>query len=57
MSRVVIKECDDYDVDKLMEKINCGMELLGGWDSFVKPGMKVLLKVNLIGPKPPNPPA
>ena len=53
MSKVVIKECANYEMENLMEKINSGMDLLGGWEAFVKPGMKVLLKVNLIGPKPP----
>lgn len=51
MSKVVIKECTDYNVSTIMEKLNAGMELMGGWKSFIKPGMKVLLKVNLIGPK------
>lgn len=50
MSRVVIEECDHYDMNDIAEKINSGMNHIGGWDSFVKPGMKVLLKVNLIGP-------
>lgn len=54
MSKVVIKECENYDLEKVIEKINSGIEFLGGWDTFVKPGMKVLLKVNLIGPKPPE---
>ncbi|MCB2288591.1 hypothetical protein LGK97_02285 [Clostridium sp. CS001] len=47
MSKVVVKECENYDLEKVIEKINSGIELLGGWDTFVKPGMKVLLKVNL----------
>jgi uncharacterized protein (DUF362 family)/NAD-dependent dihydropyrimidine dehydrogenase PreA subunit len=51
MSKVVIKECTSYDVQVVMDKLNQGMEQLGGWDRFVKPNMKVLLKVNLIGPK------
>jgi len=51
MVKVVINECEDYNLSDLSEKINNGIELLGGWDAFVKPGMKVLLKVNLIGPK------
>lgn len=54
MSDVVIMECQSYDVDKVINKINAGMEQLGGWDKYVKPGMKVLLKVNLIGPKTPD---
>ncbi len=54
MSKVVIKECENYNIENLIGKINSGIELLGGWDAFVKPGMKVLLKVNLIGPKTPE---
>lgn len=34
-----------------MTKINDGIEKLGGWEKFVKPGDTVLLKANLIGPK------
>lgn len=51
MSRVIIQQCLSYDLDKLIDKLNSGMEMLGGWKEFVQPGMKVLLKVNLIGPK------
>ncbi len=51
MSKVIMQECLSYGVENLIEKINSGMELLGGWEEFVHPGMKVLLKVNLIGPK------
>ena len=51
MSKVIIQECKDYSVDDVMVKINNGIEKLGGWDNFVKPGNTVLLKVNLIGPK------
>lgn len=51
MSKVIIQECDSYNTTAVIEKLNSGMELIGGWESFVKPGMKVLLKVNLIGPK------
>ena len=51
MSKVIIKECEDYNTSAVIEKLNSGMALIGGWEAFVKPGMKVLLKVNLIGPK------
>lgn len=54
MSKVVIKECKDYNLENIIEKLNSGIELIGGWESFVSPGMKVLLKVNLIGPKTPD---
>ena len=51
MSTVVIQECNNYESERLEEKINIGIEYLGGWDAFIKPGFTVLLKVNLIGPE------
>ncbi len=52
MTKVIIQECRDYSLMNLMQKINEGMERLGGWSQFCKPGDRVLLKPNLIGPKP-----
>jgi Uncharacterized conserved protein len=52
MSKVIIEECKSYDVDRIIEKVNDGVGRIGGWSKFIKPGDKVLLKVNLIGPKP-----
>jgi len=52
LSKVIIQECNSYDLEKVTDKINNGIERLGGWKQFVRPGDKVLLKVNLIGPKP-----
>lgn len=52
MNKVIIQECRDYNLDTLISKISGGIERLGGWSRFVKRGDKVLLKVNLIGPKP-----
>lgn len=51
MSEVIIQECKDYSTENVIAKVNSGIEKLGGWDKFVKPGNTVLLKVNLIGPK------
>lgn len=51
MSQVAILECSQYDLDSVIEKINSGVASLGGWEQFVKPNDRVLLKVNLIGPK------
>jgi uncharacterized protein (DUF362 family)/Pyruvate/2-oxoacid:ferredoxin oxidoreductase delta subunit len=53
-TRVAIMQCDQYDVARLIEKISEGVALLGGFDRFIKPGSTVLLKVNLIGPMPPE---
>ena len=52
MTKVVLQDCHEYDIDLLIDKINAGVALLGGWETIVSPGMTVLLKVNLIGPKP-----
>ncbi len=51
MSNVVIQECQNYNIETMIYKINTAVDVLGGWDKFVKPQDKVLLKVNLIGPK------
>ena len=50
MNEVVILDCKTYDAELIMRKINAAIETLGGWDKFVRPQDKVLLKVNLIGP-------
>lgn len=52
MSKVIIQECKSYNLDSLITKINDGIDKLGGWNKFVRKGDTVLLKVNLIGPKP-----
>ena len=57
MSKVIIKECSKYEVKRIMDAINQGMDLLGGWDLLLKPALKtsrplkVLLKPNLISPR------
>jgi len=47
-------QCGSYDIGEVTDKLNAGAELLGGWGRWFKPGMNVLLKVNLIGPMPPE---
>lgn len=51
MTKVIIQECESYNTSTVIERLNSGMKHIGGWQAFVKPGMKILLKVNLIGPK------
>ncbi len=53
-SKVAVMQCGSYDPEEVTRKINEGGELLGGWGRWLKPGMNVLLKVNLIGPVPPE---
>lgn len=54
MSKVAIMKCTLYDQALLQSTIGSAIEALGGWQSFVRPGYKVLLKVNMIGPLPPE---
>jgi uncharacterized protein (DUF362 family)/Pyruvate/2-oxoacid:ferredoxin oxidoreductase delta subunit len=51
VSKVILKECKNYDLENLVRIINESMEQLGGWNKYIQSGDKVLLKVNLIGPK------
>ncbi|NLM96899.1 MAG: DUF362 domain-containing protein [Halanaerobiaceae bacterium] len=52
METVIVKHCDNYDERLVDKKISQIFEELGGIGSFVKPGQKVLLKVNLLMDKP-----
>lgn len=54
IAQVIIKNCDSYNLELLKAQISAGIGLLGGWGKFISPGMKVLLKINLIGPKTPD---
>lgn len=52
-SKVVLKYCPEYtaDVEGILRQ---GLEEFGGMTAFVKPGQKVLLKVNLLMKKRPE---
>ena len=54
MNRVSVIGCKDYDEVLLRKKIEELFELLGGLNSDIKAGQKVLLKVNLLMEKPPE---
>lgn len=54
MNRVSVITCKDYDEVLLRKKINKLFDLLGGLDTYIKPGQRVLLKVNLLMEKPPE---
>lgn len=50
---VSIIKCDDYEFEKVYQKVNDGLNLLGGIGSFVNKGDRVLLKPNfLVGRSP-----
>jgi uncharacterized protein (DUF362 family)/Pyruvate/2-oxoacid:ferredoxin oxidoreductase delta subunit len=50
---VVLKYCPDYTMD-VEQHLREGLAELGGMSAFVKPGQKVLLKVNLLMKKRPE---
>lgn len=53
MTEVSIVKCENYEHEKVRNAIEESLDLLGGLGKFVKPGNKVLLKVNaIIGFKP-----
>jgi uncharacterized protein (DUF362 family)/Pyruvate/2-oxoacid:ferredoxin oxidoreductase delta subunit len=53
-STVSIIRCKNYDRDLIYDKVRESVNLLGGMDSFVKPGEKVLIKPNLLKARPPE---
>lgn len=54
---VAVCQCQTYEPDRVRDAAGRLFDLLGGIDSFVRPGQRVLIKPNLIVPKPPQIPA
>ncbi len=54
MPKVSIVRCEDYDRERVFEAVKTAVDLVGGMGSFVKPGMKVLLKPNLLSARFPE---
>lgn len=48
METVSIVPCDDYTEQRITASVRRCVDLLGGMDKFVRPGQRVLLKVNLL---------
>ena len=47
-SKVVIIECNSYEQEQVNAAVKKAVELLGGWNQFVKPDEKIILKPNLL---------
>jgi uncharacterized protein (DUF362 family)/NAD-dependent dihydropyrimidine dehydrogenase PreA subunit len=47
-SRVALVRCNTYQLGQVSEALSRGVELLGGFDHFVSPGERLLLKPNLL---------
>ena len=48
MSKVVLLKCDEYDLEQIYQKIKWGINELGGIESMIPKGKRVLLKPNLV---------
>lgn len=53
-SKVAVIPCGEYAEKTVYEAIERGVSLLGGWDRFVKPEDKILLKPNLLNRADPE---
>jgi uncharacterized protein (DUF362 family) len=47
-SKVCLLRCEKYDYAMIQAKIDEAFALLGGIEKYIKPGMRVLLKPNLV---------
>lgn len=54
MEKAIIESCDNYRIDRVINCVQKIFDQLGGISSFVKPGMRVAIKPNLILPKKPD---
>jgi uncharacterized protein (DUF362 family)/NAD-dependent dihydropyrimidine dehydrogenase PreA subunit len=54
MEEVALVSCNTYDEADVGKAIGDALEHLGGLEQFIKPGMKVLIKPNLLMRKKPN---
>lgn len=50
---VSIHGCDNYTETALQKALDCALTDLGGWEPYIRPGEKVLLKVNLVAARDP----
>ncbi|MGE5474260.1 MAG: DUF362 domain-containing protein [Ignavibacteriales bacterium] len=51
---MALVKCSEYNIEEVKKAVDTLFELLGGVEQFIKPGMKVLLKPNLIMKKKPE---
>lgn len=54
MVKVSVVKCNSYSEEDVKIAVRKSLEFLGGLERFVKPGMKVLLKVNLLEARKPE---
>ncbi len=54
LTQVSITKCGSYLEEEVAKAVAEALRLIGGLDSIVKPGQRVLLKVNMLNGKPPE---
>jgi len=52
--QVSLRYCEDYDFDRLITIIDESVKNLGGWEKYIHPGDRVLVKPNLLTKKKPE---
>lgn len=52
--KVAVSKCEDYEEDRVEPAVRNSVELIGGLNRIIKPGNRVLLKVNLLAPRHPD---
>jgi uncharacterized protein (DUF362 family)/NAD-dependent dihydropyrimidine dehydrogenase PreA subunit len=53
-SKVVLINCDSYEIGTVRDAVKRGLDLLGGAGQFATPGEKILVKPNLLVGDPPD---
>ncbi len=53
-SKVAVIPCAGYEIETVYEAVERGISLLGGWENFIKPEEKILLKPNLLNRADPE---
>ncbi len=54
MEKVALVKCTSYDAAQVKDSVVKAFDCLGGVKKFIRPGMKVLIKPNLVMPKKPG---
>ncbi len=54
MTKISLVRCQDYTTQNVFTAVKRSVDLIGGMEYFVKPGMKVLLKPNLLSARLPE---
>ncbi|MBN1621636.1 MAG: DUF362 domain-containing protein [Endomicrobiales bacterium] len=52
--KVSLIKCESYNQNEVQEAVKKSIDLIGGMESFVKPGERILLKPNLLGARQPE---